>query len=635
MIQFGRDLCSDLTQAEQREWLVTNGIGGYACGTIAGLLSRHYHGLLIAALKPPLDRTLLVAKLDETVYYAQQAFSLSCDRWSDNTITGHGHHLIERFHLEGTVPVWTFACGDALIERRIWMQAGANTTYCRYTIRRANEPITLRLKAMVNYRSHHHSTRADGWRMKADKIPTGVKITAFENATPFYLFNPDGSSIVADIWYHDYGLAMERYRGIPPLDDHLHGATFQATASMGQSFTVVVSTDAAPSLDGAAALAARMDADQRLVQQWQNASYLHANSNHLAGASNDWLKQLVLAADQFIVARTLSNETEGKTIIAGYPWFGDWGRDTMISLPGLAMVTGRPEVARPILCTFTRYLDQGMLPNLFPEAGATPEYNTVDAVLWLFESIRAYMAATADEALLQELFPALESAIDWHQKGTRYNIHLDGDGLIYAGESGVQLTWMDAKVDDWVVTPRVGKPIEVNALWVNALQSMVEFAQRLSQPTERYETLLNRAIQGFQRFWNPALGYCYDVIDTPDGDDTALRPNQIFAVALPATGTDALLKPNQQKAIVDVVAGQLLTSHGLRSLAPRHPDYVGVYKGSPLQRDGAYHQGTVWGWLLGPFVQAHYKVYKKCCDRPQFSLADAGSSQVGMCGNAQ
>ncbi|MEO0490234.1 MAG: glycogen debranching enzyme N-terminal domain-containing protein, partial [Cyanobacteria bacterium J06659_2] len=302
MIQFGRDICGDLAQAEQREWLVTNGIGGYACGTVAGLLSRHYHGLLVAALKPPLDRTLLVAKLDETVYYAQQSFSLNCDRWSDDSIAEQGHHLMERFHLAGTVPVWTFACGDALIEKRIWMQAGANTTYCRYTIRRASEPITLRLKALVNYRSHHHSTQADGWRMKVDKIPTGVKITAFENATPFYLFNPDGSSIAAGTWYHDYGLALERYRGLPALDDHLHGATFQATVSVGQSFTVVVSTDASPNLDGDAALAAHTAAEQQLLQSWYDAPYLQTRSAVSPNESKDWpknwpknwLEQLVL-----------------------------------------------------------------------------------------------------------------------------------------------------------------------------------------------------------------------------------------------------------------------------------------------------------------------------------------------------
>ncbi|MEM6592447.1 MAG: amylo-alpha-1,6-glucosidase [Cyanobacteria bacterium P01_C01_bin.73] len=606
--QFGRDICGDLTQAESREWLVTNGIGGYACGTIAGVLTRHYHGLLIAALKPPLSRTLLVAKLDETVYYGQQSFLLNCDRWSDGTLTGQGHKLLERFYLEGTIPVWVYAYGDALLEKRIWMQTGANTTYCRYTVRRASEPLTLRLKALVNYRSHHHSTQADGWRMGIDNITNGVRIAAFEDAAPFYIFNPSGSSIAASIWYRDYGLAIERYRGIPPLDDHLHGATLQTTISPGESFTVVLSTEAAPNLDGEAALAERKAADRQLVQQWRSADYLQTDSA-TPDWPPDWLEQLVLAADQFIVDRTLPDEADGKTIIAGYPWFGDWGRDTMISLPGLAIATGRPAVARPILRTFTRYLDQGMLPNLFPEAGATPEYNTVDAVLWLFEAFRAYIDATSDTDLLAELFPALESAIDWHQKGTRYSIHLDNDGLIYAGEPGVQLTWMDAKVGDWVVTPRIGKPIEVNALWVNALQIMVAFARQLGKPTETYKSMMDRAKKGFQRFWNPALGYCYDVLDSPDGDDAALRPNQIFAVALPGVGESGLLTSAQQKAIVDVVAGQLLTSHGLRSLAPSDPNYVGTYGGDPLKRDGAYHQGTTWGWLLGPFVQAHYRVY--------------------------
>ncbi|MEM9163577.1 MAG: amylo-alpha-1,6-glucosidase, partial [Cyanobacteria bacterium P01_F01_bin.4] len=281
--------------------------------------------------------------------------------------------------------------------------------------------------------------------------------------------------------------------------------------------------------------------------------------------------------------------------------------------PGLAIATHRPDIAQPILRTFAQYLDQGMLPNLFPEAGETPEYNTVDAILWYFEAIRAYYEATQDRALLSALFPVLAEVIDWHQKGTRYNIHLDTDGLIYAGEPGVQLTWMDAKIGDWVVTPRIGKPIEISALWYNALLIMAEFAQQLGQPADLYQKLANQTLQGFQRFWNGSLGYCYDLLDGPEGNDASLRPNQIFAVSLPAMTSSALLpallSPDQQKQVVDGVAQQLVTSYGLRSLSPKHADYKGHYGGDPLQRDGAYHQGPVWGWLIGPFVQAHLKVY--------------------------
>jgi predicted glycogen debranching enzyme len=302
----------------------------------------------------------------------------------------------------------------------------------------------------------------------------------------------------------------------------------------------------------------------------------------------------------------------GKTIIAGYHWFSDWGRDTMISLPGLTLATGRPEIARSILLTFAQYLDRGMLPNRFPDVGENPEYNTVDATLWYFEAIRAYHAVTCDDRLLNQLFPALEEIIDWHCKGTRYNIHLDSDGLLYAGESGVQLTWMDAKVGNWVVTPRIGKPVEINALWYCALTTMSAIAQRIGKPYLHYENLAERARIGFQQFWNDSKGYCYDVInvngdDGLNGNDDTLRPNQIFAVSLPIT---PLLTSIQQKSIVDTCGRSLLTSYGLRSLSPDRANYCGHYGGDSYHRDRSYHQGTVWGWLLGPFVRGHLRVYQ-------------------------
>ena len=253
-----------------------------------------------------------------------------------------------------------------------------------------------------------------------------------------------------------------------------------------------------------------------------------------------------------------------------------------------------------------------MLPNLFPDADETPGYNTVDAILWYFEAVRAYYEATRDQEFIAELFPVLAEVIEWHQKGTRYQIHLDSDGLIYAGEPGVQLTWMDAKIGDWVITPRIGKPVEINALWYNALLCMVQFAQCLNQPANTYQQLTQKTLNGFQRFWNAQRGYCYDVIDGPDGDDDALRPNQIFAVSLPAASLSGseLLSVDQQKTIVTVISQELLTSYGVRALATTHLNYQGRYGGSPLQRDSAYHQGPVWGWLIGHFVQAHLKVHK-------------------------
>lgn len=605
-LHFGRDICSYLPLVSQREWLVTNGIGGYASGTIAGVLTRHYHGLLVAALKPPLGRNLLLTKLDETAHYGGHSCQLNTDYWADGSVTGHGHLQLERFHLEGTVPVWTFALGDALLEKRVWMEQGANTTYVGYTLRRASESLALTIKALVNYRPHHSSTEGGNWQMQVTPVAKGLQIQAADQATPFYLLSDQGAVRPESTWYRGYSLAVEQYRGTHPFDDHFQAATVEVTLAPEQSYTLVASTTAQPNLDGEAALAVRYAYEADLLRQWHSVQHLAVQR------TPDWMEHLVLAADQFVVARPLPGEADGKTVIAGYPWFGDWGRDTMISLPGLAIATGRPGLARPILRTFARYVDQGMLPNFFPEEGVPPVYNTIDATLWYFEALRAYFEATGDEGLLQELFPVLEEIITWHQKGTRYNIHLDTDGLIYGGDPAEQLTWMDAKVNDWVVTPRIGKPVEINALWYNALVSMVAFSRHLGQSGDHYERLAEQARQGFQRFWNPQTGYCYDVLDAPNGDEAVLRPNQIFAVALPEKGhgIPPLLTLEQQKSVVDQVARHLVTSYGLRSLTPDHPDYEGKYGGDRYRRDGAYHQGTVWGWLIGPFVQAHLKVYQ-------------------------
>lgn len=613
MLIFGRELCGDLATAANREWLVTNGIGGYASGTVAGLISRRYHGLLVAALQPPLGRTLLVTKFDETVYADGARHDLTTNRWIDGSVEPEGYRLIESFRLEGTTPVWTFALGNAILEKRIWMQPRENTTYVRYRLQRSSASVNLSLRALVNYRDYHSNTRGQGWQMKTERVAHGVSIHGFTEAVPYYLLSSQGELQLHHDWYQGFDLTLERYRGLSDHDDNLCVASLLVELAPGESVLLAASTLPNPSLDSDAALAVRAAYEQELLEQaFHSSDTLHGcDETSEQGLSRKHLQQLVLAADQFIVDRPLVDEPEGKTVIAGYPWFGDWGRDTMISLPGLTLAAGRPAIARIIIRTFARYLDQGMLPNLFPDAGETPEYNTVDAILWYFEAIRAYHAATGDQDLLNEIWPELTAVIDWHQRGTRYNIHLDSDGLIYAGEPGVQLTWMDAKVGDWVVTPRIGKPIEISALWYNALRCMEQFAGILGKPTQGYKTLAQHTLTGFQRFWQGA--YCYDVLDGPDGDDAALRPNQIFAVSLPFAGDEAmgsLLTMAQQRAVVEVCGRELLTSHGLRSLAPSHPQYIGTYGGGPLQRDGAYHQGTTWGWLLGPYVEAHYRVYK-------------------------
>jgi 4-alpha-glucanotransferase len=319
-----------------------------------------------------------------------------------------------------------------------------------------------------------------------------------------------------------------------------------------------------------------------------------------------WLDQLVLAADNFVFSRPLPDVPDGESVIAGYPWFGDWGRDTMIALPGLTLATGRFDTARRILETFARFVDRGMLPNVFPGAGDKPEYNTVDAALWYIEAWRAYVDALDDIGSLKRVFPVLESIVDWHLKGTRYGIGVDAaDGLVKAGEDGVQLTWMDAKVGDWVVTPRIGKPVEINALWFNALNVMAGFARRLKLPAERYRELAAKAREGFSRFVRQDGDGLNDVIDGPWGDDVTLRPNQIFAVSLPHSPLDAQL----QRRVVEVVGRELLTSYGLRSLNPGHADYRPQYRGGVWERDGSYHQGPVWAFLLGHYALAEHRTF--------------------------
>ena len=622
MIEFGREICGRLDVAEGREWLVTNGIGGFAMGTVAGLLTRRYHGLLVAALKPPLGRTLLLAKLDDDVKYDGRQAALYTNRWADGALEREGVRFLERFHLQGTTPVWTFAVGDALLEKRVWMEPGHNTTYVHYRYCRGSRPLELYAKAVVNYRNYHHTTILNDWEPRIEAVDGGLRITMHDDATPFTLRCAPGQAWQDFTWYEDYFLSMEEARGQNDVvEDHIYVGVLGATLQVGETFTVVASTENDASPDGEAAFRRRVDHERKLLAK-------------AARVSPPAPAQLVLAADQFVAHRPTAQEPDGRTIIAGYPWFSDWGRDTMVSLPGLTLATGRPEIAARILRTYAAFVDQGMLPYRFPDEGETPEYNTVDASLWYFEALRAYLhrsfvslrmtdeenvilsetknllVAPEDEGLARELLPVLEEIVDWHCRGTRYNIHRDdADGLIYAGEEGIQLTWMDAKVDDRVITSRIGKPVEVNALWYNALRIMSALARRLGHDASPYETLAEKAQRGFSRFWSDALGHCYDVLDGPGGAayeaDSALRPNQILAVSLPYSP----LNRQQQQAVVDICARHLLTSFGLRTLAPEQAGYIGSYVGDQKLRDGAYHQGTVWSWLIGPFVTAHLRVY--------------------------
>ena len=604
-VQFGREILGNLELAESREWLVTNGIGGFASGTAAGTSTRRYHGLLMASLQPPTDRTLLVGGVDETVRFGGTSFPLATNRWLSGDVSPKGYLQMESFHLEGTKPVWRYALADALLEKRVWMKQGENTTFVEYTLARGNSPVEIEGKILVSYRDFHATTHGDGWQMRIEPVEKGIRVVAFEGATPFFLKSASAAFEPRHEWYRDFFLPAERERGLDDHEDRLLAGVFRSRLAVGEKLTLMFSTEPEAQTDGEQARALQSNRDLKLFQAWQKR---HAET--VATPADDepgWLWQLVLAGDQFVAKRALADDPDGLTVIAGYPWFCDWGRDTMIALPGLTLSLGRPEIARKILESFARYVDGGMLPNNFPDRGGTPQYNTIDAAMWYFEAVRQYFEATQDLALVNKLFPVLSAIVDAHVAGTRYNIKVDpADALLYGGSPEVQLTWMDAKIGDWVVTPRIGKPVEINALWINALNTMGEFARRLARPREGYLKLKEKAQKNFQKFWNPKRKCCFDVIDVPGGGaDAALRPNQVFAVSLPVSP----LTREQCRGVVDTLGRELLTSFGLRSLGPSEPGYVGRYAGGPRERDAAYHQGTVWAWLLGPYALAHYKVY--------------------------
>ena len=576
-----------------REWLCTNGLGSYASGTVADVLTRRYHGLLVAALDPPLGRRVLFSKCDASVEYCGRQTDLSANRWHDGTLAPQGFNTIVDFRLDGTVPVWTYAFADALLERRIWMDHGAQVTWIEWQLRDASAPVDLTLKVYVNDRDYHALTRAyDVSNVAA--IDGELATLRMGNGATWYLRAPGATIEGTAQWYYGFRYDLEAERGLDDTEDLYHALKISTRlARPGSSLRLRAALDAddLPASDPHAR-------ERELIDRWRS-------TQPRVREAPPWVEQLVLAADAFIVSRSVDGRP-GATVIAGYHWFGDWGRDTMIALPGLALTTGRAELAATILRTFAGYVDAGMLPNRFPDSGAAPEYNTVDAALWFIETVRCYHAATSDLALVDSIFAKLDEIIECYARGTRYGIAVDSsDGLLRAGEPGVQLTWMDAKVGDWVVTPRIGKPIEINALWYNALCTMDGFAQKLKRDSSRYRELGTQARRSFERFWNDDTQYPFDVVDGPDGDDASIRPNAVYAVALPFRAFDS----RREHAIVDRIAHALWTTMGLRSLAPSDPAYVGHYGGSPHDRDAAYHRGTAWPFLAGAFARAYANAY--------------------------
>jgi predicted glycogen debranching enzyme len=558
------------------EWLCTNNLGSYASGTSSDRLTRRYHGLFVPALAPPLGRRVLLSKCDTSVDYDGVRVNLSTNEWRDGTIAPAGDRYALETRMDGGVAITIYIVADAVLERRIWMDAGAQRTNVRWALVASSGPVDVHLKAYANDRDYHGLTQAYDVGDAVTLERASARI-CLRYGTPWYLHAPGASFDALGAWYYGFRYARERERGLDDTEDLYAALSVHLRLERAGDFALVQA-----SLDETFC---EPLAEQRDVVEQRPA----------------WIERLTAAAQTFIVKRG-----NGSSIIAGYHWFGDWGRDTMISLPGLTLAGGRYDIARDILLTFAGTVDCGMIPNRFPDSGEPPEYNTVDAALWFIEAVRLYYAQTNDRDLLATIFDALDSIVDCYAKGTRYGIRVDErDGLLAAGEPGVQLTWMDAKVGDWVVTPRIGKPVEVNALWYNALCAMDGFAQVLGRSPARYRDLGSRARASFARFWNDERSYPYDVLDGPDGHEAAIRPNAVFAVALAFRAFDN----RRERAIVDRAARELWTPMGLRSLSDREPGYVGRYEGSPHDRDAAYHQGTVWPYLAGVFARAYANAY--------------------------
>lgn len=590
-IQIPRSICADLPQASTREWLETNGLGGFASSTITGLNTRRYHGLLCAATKPPVGRLMLLSKVEETLVVDGRRYDLSVNQYP-GAVHPQGYQYLCEFRLD-PYPVFVYQVEGLELEKRLFLVHGENTVVIEYELRALDREglpaCELELRPLLAFRDYHSTTHQnDSIDRGFDSSPGLIALTPYAGLPSLFLAHDAQQVEAAGHWYNNFEYEIERERGLEFREDLFQPLVLRYLFDRRGRATLIASTG--PREAAAAPRLRKEELDRR-------AAILEA-----APSREPLVQALVAAADQFIVQRGSL-----KTVIAGYPWFADWGRDTMIALPGLALHTGRPETARQVLQAFAESVDQGMLPNRFPDAGEAPEYNTVDATLWFLEAIRAYVAATGDYTFVRDsLFSTLKDIINAHLRGTRYGIRVEDDGLLHCGEAGVQLTWMDAKVGDWVVTPRTGKPVEIQALWYNALCVMEDFSHCFGDlGAELFlRKLAQHARTSFnEQFWNEEAGCLYDVVDGSKRD-ASIRPNQIFAASLHYS----MLSPSRARQVVRTVHRDLLTPLGLRSLSPRDPAYRARYEGSVYERDSAYHQGTVWPWLLGPFISAYVRV---------------------------
>jgi predicted glycogen debranching enzyme len=586
-----------------REWLVTNGLGGYASATVAGAVTRRYHGLLVAALPAPRGRTVMLNHLHEVLQLPDGAtIALS-------GIDSVEHRVFESFRLDAGLPVWLYRVDDHVLEKRVLMPHFQNTVVIGYRLLEGAAPLWLHLRPSCHFRSYEAPVDTPvpaPYQLMA--LEERYELHALERDLPPLRFMLHGGGPPAFVLQPhrrtEVTYDIERNRGYPSTGDLWSPGYLRAELSTTQSVTLVASTE-----DWTSILATVPEEAAAIEHQRRTRLLSLAPAPARTGVG----AELVLAADQFIirpagrVAEQARAEAEGRelrTVIAGYHWFTDWGRDTMISLEGLTLCTGRHREAADILRTFARYVRDGLIPNMFPDRSTEGLYHTADATLWFFHAAQRYLRYTQDANTIRELLPVFRDIAGHHLAGTKFGIGVDpADGLLRQGAEGYQLTWMDAKVDGWVVTPRRGKTVELNALWYNALRTLEGWlrthgdsmgAAELARHAARTRASFNA------RFWFDEGGYLHDVIDGEDGDDNACRPNQILAISL----DHPVLDESRWGAVLDTVGARLLTPVGLRSLSPDHPDYKEKYWGDLRTRDAAYHQGTVWAWLIGPYIDA-------------------------------
>jgi predicted glycogen debranching enzyme len=588
-MEFGKDNWRTFEQGVQREWLLTNGIGGFASSTVIGANTRRYHGLLVAALKPPVMRHLILSKLDESIIISNTSYSLYSNKTHDHINAGYVYQ--QRFSME-PLPLYIYSVEDVIIHKKICLVNEENQVVIMYKVKSNSANCKLKITPLINFRDYHFNSNRSTLGFEQTALEDGSILKPSNGDIKIFINISEGRYIKEDnLYFYNMDYLVERERGLHSIEDHYIPGFFEVDIKPNESKTIFIT----------AGIGEKINLDGKTIIN-DEETRIYSLIDNVGCEDDDFETELVKSSDHFIVKR---DSIQSKTIIAGYPWFTDWGRDTMIALPGLTLATRRYEDAKEILYTFSRYIKNGLIPNMFPDSGQEPVYNTVDAALWYINAIHSFIRYTSNYQFVQKyLFEGMRRIISSYEEGTINNIKMDDDGLIYAGDPDTQLTWMDAKVGDWVVTPRHGKAVEINALWYNALNIMAYISKRFGYDDSKYIKMAEKVFASFnEKFWNEKKNCLLDFINE-EGIDEKIRPNQIFAVSLDYE----VIKGERAKNIVSTVRKHLYTSYGIRSLAPCEKEYVGIYEGDQHKRDGAYHQGTAWSWLMGHFITAYVKV---------------------------